>query len=204
MNELILDTSGVPRIFLNGKYIILASEKTQYLLYPSIQNILKEQNIEIKDLQSFIFCAGPGGYTNLRIAQGLAKIIQMSGVNIYSYYHHHLPRLMGKKKGIFFSWAYKNQVYLYLYDNDLYEEKLINQDQLENQLLENYETYKEIFSCSYLPQNSLVINRCVNLGIAQIQMTDLNLTHELILKDKKNMDLFYYRPVEGEFTRKKA
>lgn len=52
---------------------ILAEQRHSELLLPMLQEILTENNIELKQINGYAFGAGPGSFTGIRIACGIAQ-----------------------------------------------------------------------------------------------------------------------------------
>ncbi len=52
---------------------ILAGQRHSELLLPMLQEILTENNLELKQIDGYAFGAGPGSFTGIRIACGIAQ-----------------------------------------------------------------------------------------------------------------------------------
>lgn len=79
MNLLALDTSTEVlslALLLNGKtftHTQLAGNASSQLILPQIQALLEEAKIKLSDLDGIAFGAGPGAFTGVRIACGVAQ-----------------------------------------------------------------------------------------------------------------------------------
>ena len=51
----------------------LAGQSHSQLILPEIQNLLKRAELRLSDLNGLIFGAGPGSFTGVRIAAGVAQ-----------------------------------------------------------------------------------------------------------------------------------
>lgn len=60
---------------------ILAGQTHSQLILPQIQTLLADAGMELKDLQGIAFGAGPGSFTGVRIATGVAQGLGL-GVNL--------------------------------------------------------------------------------------------------------------------------
>jgi tRNA threonylcarbamoyladenosine biosynthesis protein TsaB len=62
---------------LNGESIatfdILAGQSHSQLILPQIQNLLSDAGLQLKDIDGLAFGAGPGSFTGVRIAAGVAQ-----------------------------------------------------------------------------------------------------------------------------------
>lgn len=79
MNLLALDTSTefLSLALMQGDAVftfdILAGQTHSQLILPQIQTLLSDAGMQLKDLQGIAFGAGPGSFTGVRIAAGVAQ-----------------------------------------------------------------------------------------------------------------------------------
>ena len=151
MKILVFDTCfNKSYIVLNEDNIILSSKiinstednyHSAYLI-PEIRNILRENNIQIRDLDAIGINIGPGSFTGIRagitIARVLAQQANLKLVGIESL------RILSKlnptdKKSLIITDARKNKVYIALYykNNILIEPKLEDKENIEKYINNN-------------------------------------------------------------------
>lgn len=79
MNLLAFDTSTeyLSLALMQGskvyKFEVLAGQSHSQLILPQIQSLLSEAGLQLKDLDGLAFGAGPGSFTGVRIAAGVAQ-----------------------------------------------------------------------------------------------------------------------------------
>ncbi|WP_036302085.1 tRNA (adenosine(37)-N6)-threonylcarbamoyltransferase complex dimerization subunit type 1 TsaB [Methylotenera sp. L2L1] len=79
MNLLAFDTSteylslAVMRDSIVFKYDVLAGQTHSQIILPEIQRLLNQAELQLQDLNGLAFGAGPGSFTGVRIAAGVAQ-----------------------------------------------------------------------------------------------------------------------------------
>ncbi|MDO9206255.1 tRNA (adenosine(37)-N6)-threonylcarbamoyltransferase complex dimerization subunit type 1 TsaB [Methylotenera sp.] len=79
MNLLAFDTSteylslAIMRDHLVFKYDVLAGQTHSQIILPEIQHLLNQAELQLQDLHGLAFGAGPGSFTGVRIAAGVAQ-----------------------------------------------------------------------------------------------------------------------------------
>jgi tRNA threonylcarbamoyladenosine biosynthesis protein TsaB len=79
MNLLAFDTSteylslAVRRDSIVFKYDVLAGQTHSQIILPEIQHLLNQAELQLQDLHGLAFGAGPGSFTGVRIAAGVAQ-----------------------------------------------------------------------------------------------------------------------------------
>ena len=63
---------------LVGKKEVLDVVNTSTLIMPNIDELIKEKNLEIKDVNKVAVCVGPGSFTGTRIGVTIAKVLAYS------------------------------------------------------------------------------------------------------------------------------
>ncbi|MCR1898902.1 tRNA (adenosine(37)-N6)-threonylcarbamoyltransferase complex dimerization subunit type 1 TsaB [Irregularibacter muris] len=126
MKVLALDTSSIvataalvdeDRVI--GEMIINHKKNHSEKLMPIIQNLLEEVEVEIKEIDAFGVCIGPGSFTGLRIGMATAKALAqvadkpMVGISTLEALAYNLPFSQGSICPILD--AQRNQIYTGLY-----------------------------------------------------------------------------------------
>ena len=191
-------TNDITLGLLNDKfewleYKFLESKKSSAELHYLVYELLLEFNLEVSGLTAVIYCAGPGSYTGMRVSAGMTDILGSSGVKVNSFYHFNVPELLDVKEGCWVAKAFKGEYFLYKWNLGRCErlKKLIPEKTLLNET-EDVNCYA---------------------GVAVPGLDQLILTRELIKSEPFKIfskvinnntveDLYYYRPLEEEFSRK--
>ena len=109
----------------------VAAQKTSAVIYPLLHQLLAEQNLKLTEIQHFYYAAGPGSYTGMRLAEGLAQIVRWK-IDVRSFYHFEVPAMLGIKRGWWVCSAFKQEYFGYYWDGeqtktDLYKTDALNE-----------------------------------------------------------------------------
>ena len=135
MHALYVDsTSGLVVGLLNSKYEWIEykdtdEKKPSEVIHLEIYNLIKKYNLNTRDI-NFIFSSGPGSYTGMRLGEGIAQILALDEMNVYSFHHFNVPLYMGIEKGFWVMNAFKQQIFLFSWDtiSNTFEKTLVNND----------------------------------------------------------------------------
>lgn len=166
-------------------------KKASKVLHALILETLEELGLETRDLKDMFFIAGPGSYTGVRVAKGLAEILEWQGVGVYSCRHFDVPVLLGENKGVFVSRAFKKEVFWRQWEGKTFEQKLLPENDLKAALSE---TDLPCFS-----SETGLFERCSSTH-SLIKRNPKELFGQLSRKNMKS-EVFYYRKLEEEFTK---
>ncbi len=169
-------------------YQFISSKKSSSELHPAIYEILKKQNIEMKDLDAIIYAAGPGSYTGMRVGQGFVETCSLFEIPFYSFYHFEVPALSGIDEGEWIDEAFKGEYFVYKWNHAGVNKYLVSKKDYKA-------SEKNIFT-----------------GFERGLLENIELTKELIYKNAKKVvssiinnkvtkELYYYRSIEEEFTK---
>ena len=196
MATLYIDTSYYLSIALFSKDYSLVNikklkeSKSSKVLHFEIQKLLQAENLSLKtDIENLVISSGPGSYTGIRLAEGIAQLLEMIGVKVFSFYHFDL--LEKSQKLAWISKAYKGEYFLY--NADLAEMSLIQKDDL----LEVTQEYNKIYT-HFLDSFDLDLQRDIESTF------DMFIDHSVtvlpqIINQKTRKTPFYYRKLEDEF-----
>jgi tRNA threonylcarbamoyladenosine biosynthesis protein TsaB len=87
--------------------------KASQAIHQSINHVLTSHQLEVASLAGVIYLAGPGSYTGVRLAVGIADILKWNNISTYSFYHYSIPQLLGVLKGKWWTNAFKNENFIY-------------------------------------------------------------------------------------------
>ena len=155
----------------------IETSKTSSVLHKVIEDQLLESSTKKTDINGFIYMAGPGSYTGMRVAEGIANIFEWQGLKIYNLYHFDVPRLLGEEKYCWKANAYKNETFLYEYEMGKESKSLV----ASSSKLDAYEYENTISMIEKSP--SIIFGKVIDNEIKK--------------------ELFYYRNIEEEFQKAK-
>ena len=177
-------------------YQEISLKKSSELLHKTIHRMLLDQKLSVRNIQSLFTITGPGSYTGVRLAEGMARVFDWQNVPVFSCRHFDIPYLLGIKRGAFLAPAFKREIFVYLWDENTVDKKNLSDSQLDPiiTLLEQkkyplfvsheydlFSKFKKILTSDLLRKN-------IGELFSQIKMK------------KIRNPLYYYRHPEEEFT----
>ena len=132
---LYLDTTRYLTIgVLNEKFQWVNYQKVNSLKSSGIIHSLIFQQLSAlkmlpNQLAGMFYAAGPGSYTGIRVAEGIAQIFDWQGIKVYSFYHFDIPNLLGISSGSWCSKAFKDEIFIYSWRNLKQDVFLIRQQE---------------------------------------------------------------------------
>ncbi|MBC75322.1 MAG: hypothetical protein CME64_04835 [Halobacteriovoraceae bacterium] len=195
MSSLFLDTSNQICIGLLNKdlewveFKIIKEAKASKALHGLIQEILNAHNLDLKSIENVFYMSGPGSYTGVRVAHGLCEVLKWQSMKVFSCRHFDIPTILNIPRGLFVSKAFKKEIFIYEWENDTTEQRLIPEDELVE--------CGNAFTCD--PES----------------FPGLQSTYDLIKERPKeifsrmlgrsmNSEVFYYRTLDQEFKKSKS
>lgn len=109
------------------EYLNFDEKKPSEIIHFEIFNLIKKYDLSLTNIQCFVM-GGPGSYTGMRLTEGLAQIFELNHMQVYSFYHFQVPVLCGIPKGFWASNAFKGQVFIYSWDGEHREKKLLDKN----------------------------------------------------------------------------
>ena len=119
MKSLFVDTTSdliVGLLDENWQWIfseVIQTNKTSAALHPVLENKLKQHKIDKSDIDRYIYMAGPGSYTGMRIAEGVAQVFNWQGIKLNSFYHYEVPCFLEIQDYIWYANAYKREYFIH-------------------------------------------------------------------------------------------
>ncbi len=187
-NYLIIDTSEACKVwfFFKGELekTLNLKERPSVVLFESIHQILDEYSLDIREIERFYFCKGPGSYTGLRISEGLEQYLRMNKINCSGFYSFEILNLFDSNY-CYLSNAFKNEYFFAWKDKDI-KYKKIKKEFLEQEIGE-----LEVISSNCLEKT---YDKFINDKIVDF----LN----YLKNENKVKEVFYYRSLDEEYKRK--
>lgn len=170
MNILVFDTC------FNKTYIVLKEDDKvidskvicstdenyhSVFLIPEIRNILKEQNILIKDLDAIGVNIGPGSFTGIRAGITIARVLaQQANIKLVGIESLKILSKINKttKNTFVITDARKNKVYMALYDNlgkEIITPQLIEKDNITEYINDSVEVISDKAMNEYLKEKNI-------------------------------------------------
>lgn len=110
--------------------------KASTVIQSRSQELLLNHNLDAQDLKGVITVNGPGFYTGLRLAEGVADVFEFFGVKKYSFYSYEIPLWCGEDKGHWFTKAYRGEYFIYSWDKSKSEKHLYSAKELPSIITE--------------------------------------------------------------------
>ncbi len=195
MAYLFIDTTSILTIgVLDSKCQWLAlkkieTKKPSETIHFLIDEMLKSLNLEIKNLLKVITCSGPGSYTGMRLSEGIVQILELAGTSACTFYHFELPSLSSKNPYFWISNAFKNEFFVYEWNESEGSSKLYSKDEFEALNFEGKTVYKlsgDEKLKKFRSTDELIVN-------------NPEIYFPVILKRNERKNAFYYRSIEEEF-----
>ena len=175
--------------YLWVELVNMDSNKSSTILHSCIYSLLKKHNKKITDVCSVFYAAGPGSYTGMRVSDGIAKILKENGIKVYSFYHFEIPRALGLDDGLFISKAFKGEYFVFDIKQD--SKLLIKESKIE-ELVNGYQLYTNDSTLSFA-------NIQITKDLLEKKSQDF---FRKVADLNQNKELYYYRELEDEFSRK--
>lgn len=140
MTTLYIDTTYDISIGVLGQndlwleFQVFKGQRVSNVLQKEVYNILKNQNLKLNNIKRIISVAGPGFYTGLRLSEGFADILNMTGVSHISFLSYQVPKLLGINQGIWVTKAYRGEYLIHSWDDEKNSDFLISENQLSSHL----------------------------------------------------------------------
>jgi tRNA threonylcarbamoyladenosine biosynthesis protein TsaB len=195
MHSLYVDsTSGLVIGLLDSnykwvEYLDSNEKKPSEIIHFEIFNLVQKYNLDLKDM-NFFFSAGPGSYTGMRLGEGIAQILVWDSKSVFSFHHFDVPKILGVQKGYWVTNAFKGQVFIYNWDNEIsfFEKELVNASDFKIYDAElGYTLSSDIKDYSHLKTTKDLIKNSSEKIFSKI--------YELKLREPP----YYFRTLEEEF-----
>ncbi len=192
---LFLDTSAFIQVGLLDEGLnwihheVVQNRKGSQLIHKVIYDCMKDFQITFKDIKAIILGNGPGSYTGIRIGEGVAQILALEGIKIYSFYHYEVPHFCSIENYSFYEKAFKGEVFEYKHTKDKVEDRLISE-----------ETFSELdFSDEHIYHlTGELLDQAMN-SLYSLFKKFPNEIFSKIINRGTHCPPYYFRPLEKEF-----
>lgn len=172
-------------------YKFVESNKSSAVLHKIIYDVFTDAKLEISDLKNLIYTAGPGSYTGMRVGQGLADIFNWQNISMYSFYHFDVPMLCQVEQGEWYSKAFKGEYFLHRWDKgEVQFSGLVPEDKMDFTMQRRFTGFTPLDQENCELTKDLIYEKSQDL-------------FSKVITEKMCKELFYYRPIEVEFQKKK-
>jgi tRNA threonylcarbamoyladenosine biosynthesis protein TsaB len=171
-------------------------QKVSSVLQKETFRLCQEHQSTPDQLQVLYTVAGPGFYTGLRLAEGLADVFSFFGIAHYSFYSYEIPLMCGYQTGVWVTKAYRGEYFFHHWKNDQSRNVLIAASDLPGYDL----TEENVFIHSDTALDDALRSRLMS----PISTHDLLRQHpqtifSQVLGHKTKQESFYFRAPEDEF-----
>ncbi len=157
--------------------------------------MMESCSLKPADIKQVVYVAGPGFYTGLRMAYGIADILQLTGIKLTSLYTFDIPALLGVKSYTWITKAYRGEVFVFEKSVSSQHHKLFSEKDF---LLKNWEG--EVFVHHRNALDELMASKLTNVQSTQdLLQKNLKVICQQVQSASLLKELFYFRPPEEEF-----
>lgn len=192
---LFLDTSAYIQVGLLREdktwlhYEVIQNRKGSQLIHKVIYDCMKDFGLTFKDIKGIILGNGPGSYTGIRIGEGVAQILALEGIKVYSFYHYEVPSFCNVDDYRFYERAFKGEVFEYIRTSDQVETNLITEEEFKSRDFSEEHLYHLT--------GELLDNPLISIyGLFQKFSEEI---FSKVIARNEHLPPYYFRPLEKEF-----
>lgn len=171
-------------------------KKSSELLHKTIFQMLMDKKIKASNLHSLLTITGPGSYTGVRLAEGMARVFAWQNIPVFSCRHFDIPLLLGIERGAFLAQAFKKEIFVYTWNQNTVDKKNLPETKLDEVVISLTKDDYPIFVSHESELFSSFEKKFTN-NLLRENITEL--FHQMKVKKIRN-PLYYYRHLEQEFT----
>lgn len=205
MAKLYLDSSfGIGLGLLDNKFNVIDYQfinepKQSSVIHKIIFDVLAKYSLKATNIENIIATAGPGSYTGMRLALGIAEIFSWLTAKTNSFYHFEVPYKLGEARYLWLAKAFKGEVFIYLRDNETFKNLRVNEGDIQNVLSEFIAQGYKLYCFSI---DALSVNGLEHLDIKSSKsLLEENLTKicRTVVESNEAKEIYYFRSIEEEF-----
>ncbi len=169
----------------------LDGQKSSSILHAELHAMLLSVGLKPSDITDVLYVAGPGFYTGLRIAHGLADMMRLEGRTLLNLYNFEIPSFLGVNDYTWITKAYRGEIFVHKNgETYLISEKDFQSRSWEGKIYIHHSSALDEKMREKIPQAL----ETESLLLDHIQEIKSTLKANVDLKD-----LYYFRPPEEEF-----
>lgn len=178
-------------------YLENSDQKTASLIHSSIDQLCQKNQVQIKSLKGLIQVSGPGGYTGLRVSDGMSQTFAWMGFATYSFYHYEVLSLLSIHEGRWMANAFKGELFIFDQKNKSYS-LMKEKDWFANP--HSAQLYTNYFS-AFSPTAKSQLNSSQFIETSRLIKDNSPAIFSKIVNEARKREIFYYRPIDQEFTK---
>ena len=192
MSFLYLDTSnGISLGLLDEGFVFrklkkIETKKTSLIVHSEILSLLNEFSLKLSNLTGVFISSGPGGYTGIRIAEGMAQILELESIKTWSFYNFDIISFLDFKDYVWCIPAFKGEILVKEKSLQLFKENTFHESFNNKKLI----THGENELSSLCQENSEILIEKYSMKI-----------FPYIVKNKLRVPPYYFRAVDSEFKK---
>ncbi len=164
-------------------------------LHVELNRIFSEANLSPSQITNVFYVAGPGFYTGLRMAYGLADLLGLESKNISTIYSFEIPSLLGEKKYFWITKAYRGEIFIHERNNEIQKTYLLTEEAFQG-----IDFKEQIYiHHSNAMDEKLKAKIQVSIDTEKLMIGNIKTLFEKSIETKEIKDLFYFRLPEEEF-----
>lgn len=165
-------------------------QKLTGFIHRDLNEIFSKNKLNPLDVKSVYYCAGPGFYTGLRVAYGIADIFRLHAIPILSFYSYLIPKYVGYVNYTWITKAYRGEVFVY--DSSTQKKDLMLEADFYNSVIKG-----DVFT--HAPTS---IDEKMRAFLPAIKFTqDLLIQNPVAVFEsvKAEEEIHYFRPLHEEY-----
>lgn len=88
-------------------------QKSSANLHLQLYQLCQQHQVKPADINRVVYVSGPGFYTGLRVAYGIAETMRLNNVDSLGIYAHEVPMLLGERDYAWVTKAYRGEVFVH-------------------------------------------------------------------------------------------
>lgn len=169
---------------------IYEGQKLTGVIHHDLDLLLKKNQKFFSEIRCVYFCAGPGFYTGLRVAYGIADILRIHDIPVKSFYNYLIPELCGVKDYVWLTKAYRGEVFIYDSRNSMIN--LVNEKNFHN----------SFGDLAFYAHSKTSIDDTIRANFPTIQYSEnliIQSPQAIFSQVNNEEELYYFRPLDEEY-----
>ncbi len=159
-----------------------------------LHQLCESTGIRPADIGEVAYAAGPGFYTGMRVAFGIAQTLALGGARTVGYHAHLVPALLGERNYSWVTKAYRGEIFVHVCREGVGESLLVAEATFDP---------KGLHGTCYVPAAAALDEKLAPLLRGARATCELALNEVASLlplwRQSPEPELYYFRPPEEEF-----